>query len=238
MLFNEPHLIPLNFMPCFTIFYSSLFLTFINILSLRDSASSQLADHSCCRAVGDIVIHSPSLPQWLDLLSSSLILSAPDLHLKTSVPRHLQFFFFFFGSSALSCPRFFCLPKCHVPGSLILHPYVISPTIFRLENYIGVIRVRVARCTRTFFTVHSFSFLSLVGSLCHPLSCQTNFCPFLNLPSKPYPLYSWQMPFLPSFTKKTEATGHELYLGTWYLLLCLPFHRPPHINHSPPSFSS
>lgn len=186
---------------------------------------------------------------WVTLLSTvPLSLSDLTFSLLVSFSVHLIFIlrhqcldtsnFFFFGSSALSCPRFFCLPKCHVPGSLILHPYVISPTIFRLENYIGVIRVCVARCTRTFFTVHSFSFLSLVGSLCHPLSCQTNFCPFLNLPSKPYPLYSWQMPFLPSFTKKTEATGHELYLGTWYLLLCLPFHRPPHINHSPPSFSS
>lgn len=134
MLFNEPHLIPLNFMPCFTIFYSSPFLTFINILSLRDSASSQLADHSCCRAVGDIVIHSPSLPQWLDLLSSSLILSAPDLHLKTSVPRHLQFFFFFFGSSALSCPRFFCLPKCHCSRLVDSSPICYFPYNFQTRK--------------------------------------------------------------------------------------------------------
>lgn len=187
---------------------------------------------------------------WVTLLSTvPLSLSDLTFSLLVSFSVHLIFIlrhqcldtsnFFFFLAHQLSLVHvsFVCL-NVTVPGSLILHPYVISPTIFRLENYIGVIRVRVARCTRTFFTVHSFSFLSLVGSLCHPLNCQTNFCPFLNLPSKPYPLYSWQMPFLPSFTKKTEATGHELYLGTWYLLLCLPFHRPPHINHSPPSFSS
>lgn len=185
---------------------------------------------------------------WVTLLSTvPLSLSDLTFSLLVSFSVHLIFilrhqcldtsnFFFFFGSSALSCPRFFCLPKCHCSRLIDSSPICYFPYNFQTRKLYWCDQSLCCPLHKDLLHC-SFIFILVFGWLPLPPSQLSD--KFLSLPQSsvqtlPPLLLADAFPAL----LHQENRSHWTWTISWYLLLCLPFHRPPHINHSPPSFSS